>query len=472
MIPLIKTKDIPVTKYSDLLIITHESVGDKMAGPGIRYWEIARALGAQGVNVSLATPLPSSRTTDNVEIKQFMWEDPAGISQLIDEHPVVLANGPVIARILHLLGSAIQKPTIVDIYYSPEIEQMMLNITKDRPSSLLDSAARDDLYTYIRQGDLFTCAFERQYDFWLGSMLAVGRLNTTTLGMDLSMDNLLKYVPMGFPDNPPVKGENLIKGVVPGIGKDDKVIYWGGGIWDWTDPITLLDAFRIVLEQRDDVRLVFGALHHYEQSIVPEMSVAGRLLEFVNKENWLDKYVFFLDWIPYDERGSYLLEVDLGVSLTLDTIENRYAARARLMDCLWAVLPCVTNKGDDVGEKLRQVELARLVYYQDVSAVATAILGILSDSELRRGAKERVNNSREKMSWSGVVQPLLQYLQNPTFAPDAEQARAALNYNLPLRKEWEDLRAENATLNHQLEMIQQRRILRFADSINRILNRG
>jgi glycosyltransferase involved in cell wall biosynthesis len=271
----------------------------------------------------------------------------------------------------------------------------------------------------------------------------------------------------------------LIKGVVPGIGVDDKVIYWGGGIWDWTDPLTLLKAFKIVLQRRDDVRMVFGALHHYEQSIVPEMSVARKLMEFVRKEGWLDKYVFFLDWIPYDERDSYLLEVDLGVSLTLDTVENRYAARARLMDCLWTVLPCVTNEGDDVGDKLSQVGLARLVPYQDYSAVAAAILEILGDSNLRKDAEKRVDLLREKMSWSGVVQPILQYLQNPNLAPDAEQARASLNYNLPLRKEWEDLRAENAALNaenaalnHQLEMIQQRRALRFADSVNKILNRG
>lgn len=458
--------------YADLLIITHESVGDKMAGPGIRYWEIARALGSQGVNITLATPLPSSRATSGVEIKQYVWEDPASIFKIIDNHPVVLSNGPVLARILHLLGSAIEKHTIVDIYYSPEIEQMMLNITKRRPSAALDSAAFDDLHTYLRQGDIFTCAFERQYDFWLGAMLAVGRFNTDTLGRDLSMDNMLKYVPMGFPDKPPERGKNLIKGVVPGIGVDDKVIYWGGGIWDWTDPLSLVQAFKIVLQHRDDVRLVFGALHHYEHNIVPEMSVAGRLMEFVRKEDWLGKYVFFLDWIPYDERGTYLLEVDLGVSLTLDTIENRYAARARLMDCLWAVLPCVTNEGDDVGDKLSQVGLARLVPYQDVPAVATAILEILNNYDLRRNAEDQVDLLRAKLGWNGVVQPLLQYLQDPIYAPDAQLARASLNYNLPLRKEWENLREENASLNHQLEMIQQRRVVRFANSVNKILNRG
>ena len=32
--------------FAKLLIITHESVGEKMAGPSIRAWELARSLGA------------------------------------------------------------------------------------------------------------------------------------------------------------------------------------------------------------------------------------------------------------------------------------------------------------------------------------------------------------------------------------------------------------------------------------------
>ena len=263
----------------------------------------------------------------------------------------------------------------------------------------------------------------------------------------------------------------MIKGVVPGITKEDKVIYWGGGVWDWTDPITLLKAFKQVLEYRDDVRLVFGALHHYQQKIVPEMSVTGRLMEFIRNENWLDKYVFFLDWVPYDDRGSYLLEVDLGVGLTLDTIENRYAVRARLMDCLWAALPCITNEGDDIGEKLREVGLARLVQPGDVNGVKEGILEFLGDDGIREKSNELVKENWSTFSWSGVVQPLLEYLKDPVFAPDAKQARSILRNQIPLRKEWEDLRAENEALNHQIDMIRQRRIVRFTDRVNKLLGR-
>lgn len=457
--------------FPKLLVITHESVGEKMAGPGIRYWELSRALGARGVDVSLATSYDSSRSAPGVNIKQFIWQDPQTLFQLINDHDVILANGPVIARVVHLLGEPIAKPTIVDIYYSPEIEQMILNIMKDRPYSVFDSAAYDDLHIYLRQGDLFTCAIETQYDFWLGALLAVGRMNTQTLRTDLTLGHMLKMVPMGFQDEAPSRGENMIKGVVPGIVEEDKVIYWGGGIWDWTDPITLLEAFKKVLVHRDDVRIVFGGLHHYEQAIVPVMSMTGQLLDFIERENWLGKYIFFLDWVPYNDRGSYLLEVDLGVGLTLDTIENRYAVRARLMDCLWAALPCITNEGDAIGEKLAEVGLARLVRPGDVDGISQGILDFLGDEGVRKRGYRLVKDNWNIYSWSGVIQPLLEYLKNPVHAPDAAQARSILRNQIPLRKEWEDLRAENEALHHQIDMVRRRRIVRITDKVNKLLGR-
>lgn len=460
-----------MAKYADLLIITHESVGEKMAGPGIRYWEISRALGSQGVKVTLGTPLPSTRTAPGVEVRQFIWEDAQTLEDLIANHQVVLSNGPVLARVVHVLGHPIEKPTIVDIYYSPEIEQMMLNLTMNREISVLDAAALDDLHAYLRQGDLFICATQKQYDFWSGALLAVGRLNSRTVGKEYTIDHFLRIVPMGLPEHPPVPGNRVLKGIIPGIGEEDKVIFWGGGIWDWTDPITLLKAFKIVHQDRENIRLVFGTLHHYEKKIVPHMSVADRMLDYINREGWRDRYVFFLDWIPYDQRGSYLLEVDIGVSLTLDTIENRYAARARLMDYLWTGLPCVISAGDEIAEILHRSGLAKIVSPGDVVGVTQALLSILEISQNENRTQLHHSPLIHQLSWTAVVKPILEFLESPALAADAVPARAVLRNQIPLRKAWEELRGENIALRHQLEMFQQRRSTRLINFINRLIGR-
>ena len=80
-------------------------------------------------------------------------------------------------------------------------------------------------------------------------------------------------VPFGVADSPPVKTAPAIKGVVPGIGPDDKVILWGGGIYNWFDPLTLLRAVDKLRRRMPEVRLYFLGLRHPNPD-VPEMRMA------------------------------------------------------------------------------------------------------------------------------------------------------------------------------------------------------
>ena len=48
-----------------------------------------------------------------------------------------------------------------------------------------------------------------------------------------------------------------MKGAYPGIDKNDRVILWGGGIWEWFDPLTLIRAVhRINQERRQRTELI------------------------------------------------------------------------------------------------------------------------------------------------------------------------------------------------------------------------
>jgi len=46
----------------NVLIISHDTVGSRMAGPGIRYWELARVVAAQQ-RVTLIAPQPIDRVS-------------------------------------------------------------------------------------------------------------------------------------------------------------------------------------------------------------------------------------------------------------------------------------------------------------------------------------------------------------------------------------------------------------------------
>jgi glycosyltransferase involved in cell wall biosynthesis len=458
----------------DLLIITHEHIGPKMAGPAIRAWEIARAIARLGFKVRLATPYAEIPGENSLSIVSFTWDDPASLEQWLKSSRVVMATGPVLSRIVHWLRKPLEQPTIVDLYDLAEIEIVLLSAGQQ--SMFLTDLLLEETFTYLRNGDFFLYATERQRDFWLGALWMAGRLNSWTLAVD--PERWMAWVPMGIPDEPPRGGKRVLKGVIPGIQPEDKVIIWMGGVWEWTDPFTLSKAFEIVLERHSNVRLVFGAAQHYDERVVPPMSKAAHFFRWCQEKGWLGSYVFFLDWVPYEQRGLYLLEADIGVSLHDHPLESRYAVRARSLDYLWASLPCVLSAGDELADLLQACGLARLVPPRNPYAVAEALLNWLDHPPLREQLARQTLALRERLRWSVVIQPIKTFLQSPQFAPDASLARGRASYwiglraeNERLRAENEHLRAENVGLREYLESARRGRIVRTLNWIYGIWRR-
>ena len=136
---------------------------------------------------------------------------------------------------------------------------------------------------------------------------------------------------------------------MPGIGADDKILLWPGGIWNWFDPLTVIRAVHELSRRRDDVRLYFLGVKHPNPE-VPDMAMAAEAVALADELGLRDRVVFFnFGWVPYAERGRYLLDADVAVSAHFDDIETRFAFRTRLLDCLWAGLPVVTTRGDTLG---------------------------------------------------------------------------------------------------------------------------
>jgi len=437
---------------SRLLIVTHEHIGPRMAGPGIRAWEIARAVARYGFPVTLASPHPGISEADQVKVVGFSWDDPQSLETWIRDSDVVMAVGPVLSRVLHWLGRPLDLPTIVDLYYVPEIEMTLIQAISDPSFPLVDLLIAETL-VYLSNGDFFLCATERQLDFWMGVLWMAGRLNPQTLL--LNPERWFARVPMGIPDDPPRSDGSVLKGVVPGIGPQDKVVLWMGGIWEWTDPLTLAAALERVLSRRQDVRFVFGALQHYDPQVVPPMSKAARFLERCREAGWLGRFVFFLDWVPYERRAAYLLEADVGISLHENPWESRYAIRSRSLDYLWASLPCVLSAGDELADLLAASGLARVVPLRDPIAVADALLAWLSDPPPRAELKARTSALREMLRWSSVVRPIVEFLQQPRMAPDASVARDRIHTLIRLRWENDRLREENSRLQEENSCLQE-----------------
>ena len=56
--------------------------------------------------------------------------------------------------------------------------------------------------------------------------------------------------------------QRVLRGQSDAVRETDKLLVWGGNIWDWLDPLTPIRAVAKIARVRDDVKLFFRGVRH------------------------------------------------------------------------------------------------------------------------------------------------------------------------------------------------------------------
>ena len=383
-----------------------------MTGPTIRNWELAHVL-ARHMDVTLA--VPGQPEVETSEFKVVGW-DTAPFEDLVATHDVVQSSGylldrhPAIAEARHL---------VVDLYDPFPLENLHMHVGAT-PEERYRIGAQDRAVQTrsLRAADVFLCASERQRDFWLGWLAGAGRVNPYVHDVDPGLQRLLMVVPFGVPDGHPTPQKQRFRGVVPGIAEEDLVVIWGGGIWNWFDPLTLITAADRTRDKLPRLRVLFPAPVSPSPEVMPmQMSSEARRLS--DQLGLTGSRVFFgSSWIPYKEHGSVLLEADIGVSLHQESVETRMSFRTRILDYLWAGLPVIATGGDSMSDLIRAEDLGAVVPAGSVDAVVAALVELGEDPKRRRACAKRSKIAASRLRWSVAAEPLIEYCKAPYQAPD------------------------------------------------------
>jgi glycosyltransferase involved in cell wall biosynthesis len=387
-----------------VLVITPDPVGPRMSGPAIRAWELARQLAAH-CTVPLACKFAAEREGEGFAVTSY----PGRLSALVAEHDVLVAQGATLYHHPELMEAG--KYLVVDLYAPLGFESYPNFGSQGSFADAAYGVHQEIMDGQMLAGDFFLCASERQRDMWLGRFCGLKRLRPAMFELDPSFEKLLALVPFGVADRPPTPGAPVMRGVLPGVTDTDTLLLWGGGIWDWFDPLTLIRAVAGL--GRADVKLVFMGLSHPNPDIAP-MAMASRAVALAEELGVKDRLVFFNHgWVDYDERARYLLEADAGVSVHFDSVETRFSYRTRVLDYLWAGLPVLTTRGDAMAELVAREGLGEVLDYQDVAGWQAAIARLAPDPARRA----RVLAVAERLRWSEVAKPLVTYCQAPYHTP-------------------------------------------------------
>lgn len=394
-------------------IITLDTFGQRMAGPAIRVWEMATVLSSDH-EVEVFTFGAVEREGENFSLRRTRVED---FRRELGQPDVVIMQGYLIKTFPWLASGNFK--LVVDLYDPFHIESLQVerfHPMDERIRALDHSLA--ELNSQVRGGDFFLCASNKQRDLWLGHLAALGRINPLTYDEDPQLRRLIDVGSFGIQSTPPTKTRPAVRGVVPGIGAEDKVIVWGGGVYNWFDPLTVIRAVDRVRVDLPSVRLLFMGAKHPNPD-VPEMQMLRDARALSDELGLTGKHVFFNEeWVEYSDRHNYLLEADIAVSAHLPGLETDFSFRTRMLDYLWVGLPIVASEGDYFAELVAERDLGVSVPTEDVQAMAAAFRTLLSDDAERAMCAQRVAEVAQDFHWGKTLAPLVEYCRAPWAAAD------------------------------------------------------
>lgn len=396
-----------------IALLSSEPVRARMAGIGIRYLELARRLPRHGIDVTLVSPAEPEESAalgglGGIEIRRF---ERGRLAALLSGCDGAVAQGQLANDLLIEVPAL---PAAIDLYDPWLIE----NLTYFETLGL--DPFRNDHATWVLQmsrGDFFLCSSEEQRNFYLGFLAALGRVHPERLQGDPDLENLIAPVPFGVPEELPPH-----RPVLPARQPGERRILFGG-LYDWYDPWTLLDALERVLSRGGRPGWTVLFIRNPNPESTPQRLFAEVERHCKEKGFWGTR-AQALDWVPAERRYDLLRDVDVVAAPHRPSLETRLSLRTRFLDALAAGCPVITTEGGTMGRLLREHRAGWVVPPGDGAALAAALAEALEGPEGDRAARQA--GARELLAafqWDRALAPLLRFCRTPR--ADASKDRFA-----------------------------------------------
>jgi glycosyltransferase involved in cell wall biosynthesis len=264
---------------------------------------------------------------------------------------------------------------------------------------------RNDHATWILQmsrGDFFLCSSEEQRNYFLGFLTALGRINPERIAGDPDLETLIAPVPFGVPGELPPH-----RPVLPAPAPGERRLLFGG-LYDWYDPWTLLDA----LERLDRPSWTLLLIRNPNPESTPQR-LLGEVEERCRALGWWGSRVRSIDWTPAERRYDLLRDVDLLVAPHRPSLETRLSLRTRFLDALAAGCPVVTSAGGAMSRMLREHGAGWVVPPGDAGALAAALAEAVEDEAARERRRAGARELLHGFHWDRALAPLVRFCREP-----------------------------------------------------------
>lgn len=355
---------------STVVVATPDVVGRRMAGPGIRAWHLAQELARVGPTTLIAK---AEDPIHDPSVTLLDRDSPAAAEAL--RNAAVLVGQP--AR-----GFQKRRPRqriVYDLFDPTVLELRELYGSSPSLRQRVHLAAEwSRLCEALIRGDLLMYAAPHQLRFY--DKLRAGEASwiEVPFGIDLKETRVCPK-------------------------PQDNIVVWGGGVWEWLDPATAVEAVLRVNAEGIRCKLLFLGRSRPNRDLIDRRrddrftALLARGGELVSANP---------DWVPYEERLSWLRSAKVAIMLHRATGEAEFAIRTRLFDAIAAGIPVIASAGGFAADLVEQEALGIVVPPGDLAAVAGAIRRLLVDDGFHATCVQNLERVRPRFAWEVVTRPL------------------------------------------------------------------
>ena len=369
-------------RMSTVVVATPDVVGARMAGPGIRAWNIARQMAKVAPTTLVAKVegevwVPASAGTARAEARahtRIVDKDSAEARDAMHDAAVLIGQP---ARRFRKRNRS--QRIVFDLFDPTVLELRELYGRRPSIRQRIHLAAEWwRLSEALLRADLLMCAAPQQRRFYESLQ---------------SGDAAWIEVPFGID---PAEISSSAK-------PQSNLIVWGGGVWEWLDPMTAIDAVLELNHEGLDCKLLFLGRTRPNRDLA-DRGRADRFDRLLERGG--NRVSAHADWVPYAERLSWLRSGKIAIMLHRPTAEAEYAIRTRLFDAIAVGLPVIATEKGFAAELVAREGLGIVVPPEDVRAVAEAIRTLLTDDVFHAACVMNLERVRPRYAWEVVTRPL------------------------------------------------------------------
>ena len=404
-----------------ILIICSDVIGLRMAGPAIRCIEMANVLSLE-FDITVAAPQINGADYDKFKLviaNTDIVKNHSAFADIIIFQGTALARFPFLKNVDAVLVSDLYCPVPLEYHQSSAMVDDELRI-----QTTINVSA--EVANQLRFADHFLCASDRQRDFWMGALAISGRINGLRWPKAAMAEtsDLISIVPFGISDLLPEKNGSGIREMFS-IPKEDFVAIWGGGVYEWFDPLVIIKAIAQLTSDGKKCHLVFVGIKH-PNSGIGRHDMCQKAIILAKSLGLIGKFVHFnFGWVDYTKRHNYLLDADVGVSAHFNNPETRFAFRTRILDYLWCGLPVICSKGDVFGQLVASEGIGYAVDYESVNEWVIALENMILNQDARANFSLKSYNLAKNYRWNSLLSELKHTLQNIRICDDRKYIRAS-----------------------------------------------